>query len=282
VEVTIYTEERGVGISYGESGTYMQRMNAEEFPKIDFTIGENSFVIKQNALKKIIAETVFCCAQDDSRPVLKGCLLQLNENLEITALDGYRLAYSETEIESKSGELSIICPARALNEISRMLSDEDETITVYTQGGVLLVKNDDMIVVSRLYTGDFIKKENVVPADFSTEVIISKEELCESTERAAILIRGDKNNIITLDMRNGTVKITSASDFGNVAETLRADIDGKELTISMNAKYLLDSLKAMEEEEVVLRFNGPFSPFTLQNKENKHNLYLILPVRNAS
>lgn len=280
-EVTILTQERGLEIRYGDSNSFFQMMNAEEFPKINMEIGENSFVMKQSDLKKIIAETTFCCAQDDSRPILKGCLLQFKNKLEVTALDGYRLAFSEAEILTKSGEADIICPARTLLELSRALSDEEE-ITLYTQGGMLLAGIGDMTIVSRLYQGDFIRKESVLPNNFSTTVTLSKNELCESVERAAIFIRGDKNNLVTLNFANSSVKISSVSEIGNVSESVNATIEGKEMNISMNAKYLLDALRALEEEFVVLQFNGSISPFIIQNKEKKESLYLILPVRNAA
>lgn len=281
-EICISTGERGLEIKYGGNISYMQILNAEEFPKINLEIGENSFVMKQQALKNIIAETTFCCAQDDSRPVLKGCLMDFTDRLEITALDGYRLALSAAEVLAKTGEQSIICPARTLGEISRMLTDDEEEITLYTQGGMLMVKFGDMIIVSRLYQGDFIRKESVLPNSFATNVTLSRAELITSTERAAILIRGDKNNLITLEIGNGTVKISSVSEIGNVAESMTAVTEGKDLSISMNAKYLLDALRALNEEEIVLSFNGAVSPFIIQNKEKKDGLYLILPVRNAS
>ena len=238
--------------------------------------------MKQSALKKIIAETTFCCAQDDSRPVLKGCLMEFGNKLEMTALDGYRLAISSAEIVGKSAEKSIICPARTLTEIARMLEKEDEEITLYTQGGMLLVQSEGTTVVSRLYQGDFIRKENVVPSNFSTVVTLEKEELIASVERAAILIRGDKNNLITMEIAQDCAKISSVSDFGNVAEVVKAQVEGVELTISMNAKYLLDALRALEEEKVAISFNGAVSPFILQNEQGKESLYLILPVRNAA
>ena len=255
---------------------------ASEFPKINFEIGENSFVMKQGDLKKIIAETTFCCAADDSRPVLKGCLLEFKDKLEITALDGYRLALSTAAIAAKTGELSIICPARTLQEISRMLSSDEEEITLYTQGGMLMVKFDTLVIVSRLYQGEFIRKESVLPAEFLTTVTLSREELILSAERAAILIRGDKNNLVTLDIRSGAVNISSASEYGNVSESVSAEIEGKELVVSMNAKYLLDALRALHEETVVMSFNGAYSPFILQDGQEKDSLYLILPVRNAA
>lgn len=281
-EISIATDEKGVEIRYRDAGTFMQSLPAEEFPAINFEIGETSFTMKQGALKKIINETVFCCAQDDSRPVLKGCLMEFGNCLEMVALDGYRLALSSAEIVGKSGEKSIICPARTLNEIARMLGDGDEEITLYTQGGMLLIREDETTVVSRLYQGDFIRKENVIPGKFSTVVTLSREELIASVERAAILIRGDKNNLISMDISSENVNISSVSDFGNVAESVKAQQEGDEMNISMNAKYLLDGLRALEEERVTLSFNGPVSPFILQNAEKKESLYLILPVRNVA
>ena len=281
-EISIATGDKGVEIRYRDAGTFMQSLPAEEFPKIDFTAGENSFTMKQADLKKIIAETTFCCAQDDSRPVLKGCLMEFGDRLEMTALDGYRLAIASVPILAKSGEKSIICPARTLSEIARMLEKEDEEITLYTQGGMLLVQSEGTTVVSRLYQGEFIRKENVVPSSFATVVTLEKEELIASVERAAILIRGDKNNLVTLEIGTENVKVSSVSDFGNVAEVVKAQTEGVETAISMNAKYLLDALHALPEEKVVLSFNGAVSPFILQNAEGKDSLYLILPVRNVA
>lgn len=280
-EITISTGDNGMEIVYGDSRSGMQTLNAEEFPKINFSLGENSFVLKQGDLKNAISRTVFCCAADDSRPVLKGCLMEMKDRLEMTALDGYRLAYCSAPLVSKSGELSIICPARTLNEIARMLTQEEEEITVYTQGGMLMVEADGTTLVSRLFNGNFIDRNNVVPTEFATKVTFDRMGLAASAERASVLIRGNKDNLITLDIRNGLIRLTSVSEFGNVAESLGAEIDGKELQISMNAKYLLDCLKAFSEEKLELSFNSAVTPFILQGKEDKDILYLILPVRNA-
>ena len=263
-EVCIATGEKGVEIKYRDAGTFMQSLPAEEFPAISFEIGENSFTMKQSALKKIINE------------------MEFGDKLEMVALDGYRLALASAPILAKSGERSIICPARTLSEIAKMLEKDDEEITLFAQGGMLLVSAEGTTVVSRLYQGDFIRKENVIPSQFSTVVTLQKSELIASAERAAILIRGDKNNLVTMAIDSDCVKVTSVSDFGNVDESVKAQVAGMEMTISMNAKYLLDALRALEEESVTISFNGAVSPFILQNAENKESLYLILPVRNAA
>lgn len=282
-EINITSSPNGIYIGYSDAGTNMQTLDESEFPVIDFSIDETSYVLKKGELKKIISETAFCCAQDDSRPILKGCLMKFSDKLEIVALDGYRLALSETEVLSKSGENKIVCPSRTLTEISRMLSDEDEEeITIYTKGGMFMVSLEGTVIVSRLYNGEFIDKDKVIPASFSTTVTLKKSELVASVERAAILIRGDKNNLITLNVGPDFVKIASSSEVGNVSESVKAQTNGMEFSISMNAKFLLDALKVLDEEEVVLSFNGAISPFIVQNKNEKHNLYLILPVRKVS
>ncbi len=280
-EVSFDLTEKGLGIRYKDASSCLQTISAEEFPKLNLEIGENSVVLKQGDLKRIIAGTVFCCAQDDSRPILKGCLLEFKDRFTAFALDGYRLALADTKILSKSTEMTVICPARTLTEISRMLTADEEEITIFTEGGMLLVRTDDMTIVSRLYSGEFIKRENVIPTRFTTVATLSRQELISGVERAAILIRGDKNNLITFGVGGGLVKISSVSDLGNMTECVNADIEGVDLTISMNAKYLLDALRALGEENVTISFNGPVSPFILQNAEEKDALYLILPVRNA-
>ena len=147
---------------------------------------------------------------------------------------------------------------------------------------MLLVSAEGTTVVSRLYQGDFIRKENVIPNQFTTVVTLSKAELIASVERAAVLIRGDKNNLVTMAIDSDCVRVSSVSDFGNVDESVKATVEGVEMTISMNAKYLLDALRALDEENVTISFNGPVSPFILQNETAKESLYLILPVRNAA
>ena len=280
-EISLSTGEKGVELKYRDSVSYMQALPAADFPKIDLDVGENFFTMKAADFKTVIAETAFCCAQDDSRPILKGCLMKFGENLEIVALDGYRMAVSEAAILSKSSEMSIVCPARTLGEISRMLSEE-ENVTLYTQRGMLMAGTDGLTLVSRLYLGDFIKKENVIPSSFSTTVTVNRAELMASAERANILNRGDKNNLVTLEIAGETMRIFSMSDYGNVSECVDCATEGRELTISMNAKFLLEALKALSEERVTISLGGAVSPFILQNEQEKHNLYLILPVRNAS
>ena len=280
MNIVVSEMDKGIKITYGDSSTVMQTLPASEFPVVGGDVGAEYFEVSENVLKKLISKTAFCCASDDSRPILKGCLLEANDGkLNATALDGFRMAVSSCELTGGTGYLKIVCPARTLTEISRLLEGSDETLQLYVEKNMLSVAVKDTVLKSKLYMGEFVRKENIFPADFTTEIVVDRNALIESVERAVLLIRGDKNNLVTFDIKAGAVMITANSEIGNVAECVGAELSGKELKIAMNGKYMLDALKALEEESVKIRFNTPVSPFTVENAENKESEYLILPVR---
>ena len=283
MNVVIGTGDKGLEIRYEDSESFMQALPAEDFPAVRSETGDDYFEVKESALKNLIAKTVFCCATDESRPILKGCLLEASEGkLYATALDGYRMATSECGIEGSTGSMKIVCPARTLTEISRMLEGGDKPLKICVAKNMLSVGVDATVLTSRLYTGEFVNRNNIFPPAFSTELCASRAELIESVERASVLIRGDKNNLILFDIKGGNILITANSEIGNVSECVKAEMTGKELKIAMNGKFMLDALKALDEETVKLSFNTPIAPFTLENKENKESSYLILPVRTTA
>ena len=111
---------------------------------------------------------------------------------------------------------------------------------------------------------------------------VNKSELISSVERAAVLTRGDKNNLVLFDIKPGKIVITANSDMGKIEETVVCDLEGKELKIAMNGKYLLDAVKALDEEVIVFSFNKNISPFTIENTGSKQYQYLVLPVRTSN
>lgn len=282
-EVIVASDDKGIKIQYGENESYMQTLSAQEFPGFDGTsIPEDKyFELKQNAFKEIVAKVAFCCASDESRPILKGCLLEAKEGiLYATALDGFRMACGYTQT-TDGGNMKIVAPARTLTEISRMLEGE-QLLKIYADKNRLSVAVNDTVITSRLYLGEFVKKENIFPTEFTTRVTVKKSELLDSVERASVMIRGDKNNLLLFDIKMGKMVVNANSEIGKIEETVFADLQGKELKIAMNGKYLLDALKALEEEDVMLSFNSSVSPFTVENQIDKCYQYLILPVRTSN
>lgn len=283
VQITLSSDGSKMDIFYADSQTCMQILPADEFPKVDTDINENCITLKTAELKRFIGGTCFCCATDDSRPILKGCQIVVQGNeICVTSLDGFRLATMKGSVVSSTGDMEIVCPARTLSEIEKMLPSDDGETQLKIQRGIILVCVEDTVLTSRLYSGDFIKKENIIPKTFSTCVTVNKNLLKASIDRAAILVRNDKNSLIIFEVSAGKVEISSNSDIGNVKEPVKADVDGKDLKIAMNSKFVADAVNALDEEEIVLSFNNQIQPFICENKQNKQALYLILPVRTAN
>lgn len=283
-QITMATEEDRVLISYGDSESALQLLNAEDFPVIDTAVNENRVELLAKDLKELISKTTFCCAQDDSRPVLKGCLVQTGEDgrISFTALDGYRMAVCRKNIVGRSGSVKIICPGRTLNEIGRMLSSDEEPIEIYVQKNMLMVSVEDTVLTSRLYEGDFVNVNNIVPREFTSEVIADKDLLDESVERASVLARTDKNSVVTFDIREEGMNISSITAIGRVDESLKADLDGKDVKIALNCKYVTECLNAIADEKVRIGFNGAVAPCVVTPVEGDSFLYLILPVRTTA
>ncbi len=283
VQITLSAKNGKMDIIYADSQTCMQVLSADDFPKVDTDVNDNSVVLKTDELKKLISSTSFCCATDDSRPILKGCQIVVSGNdVCVTALDGFRLATAKGKVISSTGDLEIICPARTLNEIEKMLPSDGGETELKIKRGVLLVCVEDTVLTSSLYNGDFIKKDNIIPKTYLTTVTVEREMLKASIERAAILVRGDRNSLIIMDIGQGKVEISSNSEIGNVNEPVKADVQGKDLKIAMNSKFITEAINATGEEEIVISFNNSVQPFICENKCNKDVLYLILPVRTTN
>ncbi len=279
VQITLSLEGKRMDIGYADSQTNMQVLSADDFPRIDTQINENSFKLKTSDLKDFIHSTSFCCASDDSRPILKGCQFIINDGeICVTSLDGFRLATVKGKTVSATGNMELICPARTLSEIEKMIPDDGET-EIFVQRGMILVESGNTVLTSRLYGGDFIKKENIIPKSFITTVTVEKDLLKASIERAAILVRNDKNSLIIFDITNDKIEISSASEIGAVQEPVKATVDGKDVKIAMNSKFIIDAVNALSEEKITLSFNNSIQPFVCQNEKDKNKLYLILPVR---
>ena len=279
-QVTLATDGDRLTIAYGDAESALQVLAADDFPAIDTEMGEQKVEILSKDLKELVAGTTFCCAQDDSRPVLKGCLVEAKEGeVRFTALDGYRLAVCRRRAAGMSGDIRIVCPGRTLNEIARMAGADDETVCLYVKKNLLLVRIDDTVLTSRLFEGEFVNVSGIVPHTFTTQLRVQRAALDESVDRAAVLARIDKNSVITFDVHEGSMGVSSNTSIGRVDESVTVSMTGKDVRIALNCKFVSDCLKAAADDEVIFSFNGPVAPCVMTPPEGERYLYLILPVR---
>lgn len=277
-------EDGRLKIVYSESEGFIQTMNSEDFPVLKKNLTKNSFVIKQKELKDIISKTTFACSQDDSRPILKGCLLEVEDDvMSLVALDGFRLAICKKTVTDVFGKISAIIPARALIEITRLIENEDENITVVFQDNNLMINVENTIFVSRLLEGTYIDYKKIVPKDFVTVFRSNKELLTSAIDRASIVAKSLKNTI-KLDIKENCVTVSSNSELGNVKENVLINLEGKDLSILFNSKFLMDALRVVDDEFVSFYLNSSIAPCVIKpyGKEDQDYLYLILPLRSDS
>ena len=282
IELTL-TDKNSLKIKYTDSEGFIQCMNAEEFPEIKNLVEPETIVINKADFKDLINKTIFSVAIDDARPILKGCLFEISKDtITSVALDGYRLALARKTIKSTSAEFSCIVPARTLSEVAKILEGEDEDIEVLIQKNYLLVNVNNTKVITRLLDGEFINYKQVIPQSITSTVVINKKQLEYGLERASLLARMDKNNLVKFDVKDKLLTLSSQSDIGNVTENITVSLDGKDITIAFNARYMSECMRTIEDEFIKVNFTSSIAPCTITATDKDEYLYLILPVRIVS
>lgn len=279
IELTL-TNQNTIKIKYTDSEGYLQCLSAEEFPIIREMTAPEKITLKKSELKDIIDKTIFSVAVDDARPILKGCLFEIeNGILTAVALDGYRLAMFKNEVQSTVNKMSCIIPARSLNEISKLIESNDDYIDVLVGTNHMMINDESVKIITRLLDGEFINYRQVIPSSTTTTIIVSKAQLEDGLDRASLLARMDKNNLVKFDIRDKVLTLTSASNIGNVTENITISLDGKDLQIAFNARYLSDCMHTISDEFIKINFTSQIAPCTICSAEEDKYLYLILPVR---
>ena len=202
------------------------------------------------------------------------------EKLEMAALDGFRLAVANAEMTTGE-ERSVVIPARILIEIQKILmeSTEEEDVSLVLDNKKAEIITKETRIVARLLEGDFIKYNDIIPKTYKTRCIVNRDEMLSGIERASLLAKEGKNNLIKLDVAADKIEITSRSEEGNSKEVISTECEGEPLVIGFNSKYVSDVLKAVIDEEVVLEMSSPVSPCLIKPVEGDSYTYLVLPVR---
>lgn len=282
-EVSIEVENGSIVIRCLNSQFSIVGLPSDEFPAVEtITNDQNSIVFEKSILKEMIRKTSFAASVDESKGVLTGILIELlSDSVNLVAIDGYRLAVSRKAMVNEE-EKNVVISAKIMNEINKILSDaseEEDTVRMILHDKNAVFAIGSVKVVLRLLDGEFIKYRDVLPADSSIKIKVSRSDLTESIERASLLSKEGKNNLIKFAIRDNILTITSKSEEGNVKEDILITKEGDDLDIGFNAKYVLDVLKAIEEEEILMYFNASIKPCLVEPLEGDAFEYLILPVR---
>lgn len=278
--VCVSSDEKNIAtIHSGASEFSIIGIPAEEFPEFPSVSDAVPVEFSQPLLKSMIRQTLFAVAADDSKPVHTGSLFELGDRqLRVVSVDGYRLAM-RTEPVQYEGTMRFVVPGKALSEVLKLLSDEEEnlTISVGRRHAIFTIKKYTLI--TSLLEGEFLDYRAAVPAGEATVVSVKTQTLTSSVERVSLLITDRLKSPVRCILEENEIHLFCSTPMGRANDQVSCALTGDRVEIGFNNRYLLDALRNSEGDEVRLVLNGALSPMKVLPKEGDSFLFLVLPVR---
>ncbi|WP_404469278.1 DNA polymerase III subunit beta [Sutcliffiella horikoshii] len=271
-------------IRSGKSEFNLNGQDAAEYPHLPQVEEQNVFRVPTDLLKNIIRQTVFAVSTSETRPILTGVNWKLeNHELICIATDSHRLALRKAKVEAENDiTCNVVIPGKSLNELNKILDDTNELLDIVVTENQVLFKAKNILFFSRLLDGNYPDTSRLIPAESKTDITVTTKEFLQAIDRASLLAREGRNNVVKLaTLESDTLEVSSNSpEVGKVVEQVQSNsIDGEELKISFSAKYMMDALKALEGNEILINFTGAMRPFVIKTLHDDSMLQLILPVR---
>jgi len=293
-KITLHTKGENLILESDKSKTVFQTMPREDFPKIYEDKGERIATIKKNILEKDFTKIVFAASQDSGRPALSGVLIKKEKEGKksgflLVATDGYRLSLKkevDAQVQDKGEETTLLIPSRLIKELISLKEEDDIEIYASGKNNQVLFVQRETVLVGRLIEAEFPNYEKIIPADFSTRATVDKRELQSAVKTSAIFAR-ETTNIVKFSLeRNlpagkaGKIIVTaSAPSVGESTIEVEAKVDGEENEIAFNARYLLEFLGNIDEEQIVFEMSGPLNPGVFKIAGDPTYLHIIMPIR---
>ena len=277
-------EQKQVLLTSGKSEITLKGKDADQYPRIQEIAASNPLVLETKLLKQLINETAFAASVQESRPILTGVHFVLSDNRELktVATDSHRMSQKVITLEKNGDNFDVVIPSRSLREFTSVFSDDIETVEVFFANNQILFRSEHISFYTRLLEGNYPDTDRLIPTEFNTEATFNVANLRFAMERARLLSNATQNGTVKLEFKNGVVSShVHSPEVGRVNEEIdTSSVSGEDLSISFNPTYLIEALKAIDSEQVVIRFISSVRPFTLVPEENEQGfIQLITPVR---
>ncbi|MGD6767923.1 DNA polymerase III subunit beta [Mammaliicoccus lentus] len=270
-------------ITSGHSEFNVSGLDPDQYPLLPQVSEDDAIKLPIKVLKNIIAQTNFAVSTSETRPVLTGVnwLIQ-DKELICTATDSHRLALRKLKLEDEDIEdKNVIIPGKALSELNKIVSDSEDDINIFFASNQVLFKVGHINFISRLLEGNYPDTTRLFPENYETKLGVNNSEFYHAIDRASLLAREGGNNVIKLSTDVNKLELSSTSpEIGTVKEEVTTEeVEGESLKISFNSKYMMDALKAIDNDDVHVEFFGTMRPFILKPKDDESVIQLILPIR---
>jgi len=288
IEVTLPSNSHRLELKSGRFQAQINGIDAQDFPSTPQINDGITTSIEATALREAIRQVTFAATAEEARPVLTGTNTELEgEHFNLVATDGFRLAMHKTTLISPVAEaITVIIPARTLNELNRLLVDQEEPveITISQQKTQILFRLKSAEIVSQLIPGSFPNYSQVIPQNYTTRAVVDTEQFLQVAKISSIFAR-DASGIVRLVVTPGSElgkgKITVSAQAEEVGENISeidALIDGEEAKIAFNSKYLSDVLAIVPQAQVALEVTTPSSPGVIRPIGVDNYVHVIMPM----
>jgi DNA polymerase-3 subunit beta len=274
-------------IKYSRGQIALPCFSPEEFPLLPSREGEISGTIPVKTFKRMVRQTGIAASTDELRPVFTGIMLDIdNSDITMVATDTHRLSVAKDSWQGE-GKTKVIAPNKVMQEICRLAGNDDDNIIITISSSQIYFSFANLNITSRLIVGQFPDYHQVIPEDslFTSRLLINRQELIGSLELATVISREisrGKGSIVRLNLQENEVNIyASSQEEGTFDENLPAQVSGELMELNYNARYLLDVLRVLEDEQIAFNLTGPTTPGIIRadSEDSDKYLYLVLPVR---
>ena len=281
-------------VSSGKASFSMFAMRGDEFPNLPELSGDRGFMISSAKIRLMIGKVAHSIAEMDNRPMLCGAYFKVTDgNLEVVSCDSYTLSRCSVKCDITSLfatsdiDFAFIIPGHALNELSKNLAEgEEEDVEFYISRKHAIIKKGDSIFFTRTIDSEYIDYNRITPKDNDIIVTVDRERFLDGLERANIVadekIKGSTRSYVKLTTDDQFISITSASVNGRVSDEMECVHEGRDIEIGFNCRYLINSVKVAEGENIKITLKSPTQAITIEPAEEDDEFkyfYMILPVR---
>jgi len=288
VEFSLLPGKTGLHLRCARFEARINGLDAADFPPIPKLTEGMAIEVDPEALRLAINQVVFAAATEDTRPVLTGVHCEFEgDTLTLAAADGFRLAVHRLSLSSPvESKVAVIIPARALSELSRLLTDQEEPVKlmVNPERGQCLFSLTDVEMVSQLIQGTFPNYSQLIPSSYTTRVVVNRSEFLKATRTVAIFAR-DGGGIVRLvitpgeELTPGKVTLSARSEeVGENVGEVDAVVTGEPIKIAFNSKYLLDVLNVIKEEQIALDTTSSTSPGVIRPVGTENYIHVVMPM----
>lgn len=271
-----------VTLKCGKSKFRLPGMSSQDFPPFPEFSQDSLLEFSSKLLKEMIRKTFFAQSPDETRQVLNGLLLEREgRKLNMVGTDGHRLAVIKRNLgdAAKGDKLSYLIPKKALAELMKLIEDEDATFSFSAKNNHLAFMQGDQVIVSRKIDGKFPNYQQVIPSDNKLQVSVNRDVLQHALKRVALLA-DEKSKMVRFDVQSGNITLTTdTTELGEAREEIPVSYSGEDVSIGLNAKYVLDVLNVIDDEEVVLNLKDQNSSCLITSNKDKDYQSIVMPMR---